>query len=162
MKFKIIGTIFLLAGILAAQQKKLAPDFTVTTIDGSKVTLSELKGKVVILDFWATWCPPCRQEIPGYVELKKKYGKKIEIIGISVDRSVDPVKEFYKKNKINYPVAMATRDILESYNSIYRLQYIPTTFIIDRDGYIRDIKVGFVSKSEFEKSILKLLPDEKK
>uniref|UniRef100_A0A7V3ZWV5 TlpA family protein disulfide reductase n=1 Tax=candidate division WOR-3 bacterium TaxID=2052148 RepID=A0A7V3ZWV5_UNCW3 len=162
MKFKIFGAILLLIGILSAQQKKIAPDFTVTTIDGKMVSLSELRGKAVILDFWATWCPPCRKEIPGFVELKKKYGKKLEIIGISVDRSVNQVKEFYRKNKMNYPVAMATKEILESYNAIYRLQYIPTTFIIDKEGYIHDVKVGFVSKDEFEKLIQKLIVDEKK
>ena len=162
MKFKIFGTILLLIGILSAQQKKLAPDFTVTTIDGKKVALSDLRGKVVILDFWATWCPPCKKEIPGFVELKKKYAKRLEIVGISVDRGIEPVKEFYRKNKMNYPVAMATKEILESYNAIYRLQYIPTTFIIDKEGYIHDVKIGFISKDEFEKLIQELIVDGKK
>lgn len=147
--------------ILDAAQKKLAPEFVLSTINGEEVSLSGLRGKVVIIDFWATWCPPCRKEIPDFIELKKKYGKNLEIIGISVDRSTSDVVNFYKKNKMNYPVGMATRGILESYNSIYRIQYIPTTFIVDQMGYIHDIKVGYASRKEFEEAIKALLGNEK-
>jgi len=153
----ILLLILILTAFSHARNLKKAPDFTLKTINGDTISLSSLKGKVVILDFWATWCPPCRMEIPGFVELKKKYGDKIEIVGISVDNREADVKNFYAKNKMNYPVAMATKEVIEKYNAIYRLMYIPTTFIIDRNGFIQDIKVGFTEKGEFESLITKLL-----
>ncbi len=162
MKLKIIALLLLSVAILSAQQKKVAPDFTLNTIDGKEIKLSDYRGKVVIIDFWATWCPPCRKEIPGFVELKNKYDKQIEIIGISVDRNAEQVKSFYKSNKMNYPVAMATQDVVKAYDAITKLQYIPTTFIVDKDGSLYDVKVGFASKEEFEKIIKTLISDGKK
>ncbi len=154
-----ITLLVLFSGLAFAQSKALAPDFKLVTINGDTVRLADFKGKVVVIDFWATWCPPCRQEIPGFVELKKKYHDKVEIIGISVDQSKDKVVDFYKKNKMNYPVGMATRDIIDSYNAIQKLMYIPTTFIVDRSGKIHTVKVGYTEKSEFERIIKNLLSD---
>lgn len=157
---KIIGTVaftMAFAGLAFAANPKVAPDFSLVTIQGDTVKLSSLVGKVVIIDFWATWCPPCRKGIPGFVELKKKYGDKIEIIGISVDNNVEKVKSFYKEQKMNFPVGMATRDIIDKYNSVRTLQYIPTTFIVDKKGNIFDVRVGYTDKAEFERIIKTLL-----
>jgi len=157
-KVKLFTLIILLfVGISGAKEGTKAPEFTINTVDGQKVSLSDFSGKPVILDFWATWCGPCRMEIPGFVELKKKYGDKIGIIGISLDRSQKQVVKFKEAYKMNYPVAMATREIVEAYSKIYKIMYIPTTFIIDKNGNIYDIYVGYKPKEDFERILTKLL-----
>src|SRR5215471_17519267 len=100
-----------LAGRHTAQAPKAtaagnaAPDFSLTDIDGKKLNLADFKGKVVLLDFWATWCTPCREEIPHFVELQKQYGPQgLQVIGISMDDDGKPVKKFYEEFKMNYPV----------------------------------------------------------
>jgi len=158
---KIFAVLFLALSVLNAEEKLKAPDFTLNTIDGKQVVLSKLRGKVVIIDFWATTCSPCRQEIPGFVSLKKKYKGNIEIIGISLDRKSEQVVDFCTKYKVNYPVGMASREILEEYGSISKIQYIPTTFIVDRDGYIYDVIIGYRAEAELEKIVRSLISNEK-
>src|SRR5664279_2139807 len=85
----------------------LAPDFTLTDIDGKKLALSDYRGKVVLLDFWATWCTPCRAEIPHFVEYQNAYRDQgLQVVGISMDDDVKPVRPFYQEYKMNYPVAL--------------------------------------------------------
>ena len=133
-----------------------APGWKLKDVDGKPVDLSEFRGKVVILDFWATWCPPCRTEIPGYIVLQKKYASDgLVVIGVSVDTDgTGPVKKFVKDFGINYRIVMADDDIQNSYGPL--LGY-PTTFIIDRDGVIRDKKLGRMPAAEFEKKVLAVL-----
>ncbi len=132
-----------------------AADFTVTSINGAPVSLASLKGKVVLLDFWATWCGPCVYEIPAFINLKNKYGKDgFEIIGLSVDRDKSAVTDFVREKGINYPVAFADGDLQEKYGGI---RGIPTTFLIDRSGRIADKIVGAHEESFFDKKIKKLL-----
>jgi len=130
------------------QEKFEAPDFTLQTITGEEVSLSDYRGKIVFINFWATWCGPCRTEIPAFVELQDEYGTdNLVILGISVDqgdRSV--VTEFAKEYNINYKILYANGEVVGKYGGI---RSIPTTFIVDRDGYIRDGRVGFPGKDYF-------------
>lgn len=133
--------------------KMMAPNFTLNSINGEKVSLADYKGKVVLIDFWATWCGPCRKGIPDLVELKNTYGEKgFEIIGISVDESntIANVKPFAKDFKINYPVVYTDQQTPGKYGGI---QYIPTSFVVDKNGYIVSKHVGFVEKSQLVKEI---------
>jgi peroxiredoxin len=122
-----------------------APEFSLKDLDGKTVSLSDLKGKVVFLNFWATWCPPCREEIPAFVEfynLNKSRG--VEIVGLSVDRlSPEDLRSFVQKNKMSYPVAFAPKRIIDAYEPG---PYIPTTIVIDKQGRIRDKQVGGLDK----------------
>lgn len=116
-----------------------APDFTVTTLDGASVTLSKLKGRRVVLDFWATWCPPCVKGIPHFIALHDEIpGDQLVIIGIS-DEDEDTLKPFAQKKGMNYPVASAT-GLPRPFSG---LTAIPTTFFIDRNGIIQQAVVGY-------------------
>ncbi len=134
----------------------LAPDFETVDINGNKVKLSDYRGKVVILDFWATWCPPCRYEIPGFVDLYSKNSNILMVIGVALDTGNDrleKVKNFYKAFKMNYPVVMANEDILRKYPGI---SAIPTTFVIDKKGYIKRYYVGARPPDVFKKDLEEL------
>lgn len=133
-----------------------APAWRLQDINGKAVSSDDFKGKVVVLDFWATWCGPCRMEIPGYTELMKKYGKDgFTIVGVSVDQGgPDVVKEFVQKNGVNYPMVMADEKIVADFGGV---EAIPTTFLIDRTGQIRDRKVGAEETAEYERKIKSLL-----
>ncbi len=130
-----------------------APVWKLKDVDGKVVSSADFKGKVVVIDFWATWCPPCREEIPGYVELQKKYGKDgLVIIGVSLDqKGPEVVKSFMAKMGINYPIVMADEETPAAFGGV---EAIPTTFIIDRAGMIRDRKVGAESAESYEKRLL--------
>lgn len=133
----------------------MAPDFTLTDLNGRQLSLSDYKGKVVLLDFWATWCGPCRIEIPGFVQLQDRYrAQGFAVIGLSLDDGPDPVREFYREFKMNYPVAMGDEKVSELFGGIFGL---PTTFLIGRDGRIYSKHVGATDVSVFEEEIKELL-----
>ena len=133
----------------------LAPAFSLTDITGKPLKLSDYKGKVVMLDFWATWCGPCRLEIPGFIELQKRYAAQgFTMIGISMDDSPEPVVDFYKELQMNYPVAIGNDRLGELYGGMPGL---PTTFVIGRDGRIYAKHVGVYDRSVFETEIKELL-----
>jgi peroxiredoxin len=133
-----------------------APAWKLKDVDGRTVTSEQFKGKVVILDFWATWCPPCRSEIPGYVALQKKYAADgLVVVGISMDTDgTAPVKRFIKDIGINYTVVMGDDAVADAFGPI---DGYPTTFIIDRDGLIRSKKLGRKPAAAFEKDVLQVL-----
>ena len=122
---------------------KPAPAFTLKDLDGRDVSPASLRGKVVIVNFWATWCGPCRAEIPDLVALQEKYKDTLQVIGISEDEAgVDVVRRFASEHKINYPVAMVTPDVEKLFPGISAL---PTSFILDRDSRIVQKHVGMLT-----------------
>ncbi len=133
-----------------------APEFTLKDLKGNEVSLSDYSGKLVFVNFWATWCGPCRQEIPGFIKMYDKYQDKgLVIIGISTDRDGSKkVLQFANKNKINYPVLMYNMKIINDYGGITG---IPTTFIVNRKGEIVNKFVGFPGDQAFEIEIQKWL-----
>ncbi|GAB4369872.1 MAG: hypothetical protein Kow0042_11820 [Calditrichia bacterium] len=142
--------------VKSTARANLAPDFVLYNQDGEKIALSDYKGKVVIVDFWATWCGPCRMEIPGFVKLRKKYHQKgMEIIGISLDQpGWQVVKPFMDQYKINYPIVLGNQKVVMDYGGI---RGIPTTFIINREGEIVEKVVGYRPDEYFEERIVNLL-----
>ncbi|HVU22562.1 MAG TPA: TlpA disulfide reductase family protein [Opitutus sp.] len=136
-----------------------APDWKLKDVNGKVVNSGQFKGKVVVVDFWATWCGPCRREIPGYVKLQKKYGKDgLVIVGMSVDQQgPEVVKDFIAKYGVDYQIVMADDAATEAFAGDQPIEAIPTTFIIDRDGKIRDRKMGAEDTAEYEKTILQYL-----
>lgn len=138
-----------------AKPKLLAPDFTLPQLAGQPLSLSSYRGKVVLLDFWATWCVPCREETPHFVELQKKYTDRgLQIIGVSMDDSADPVRPFYLQFQINYPVVMGTAKTGEEYGGVLGL---PIAFVIDREGRIVNKHIGAIDPAIIEREILGLL-----
>jgi len=132
-----------------------APSWQLTDLNGKPVSSADFKGKVVVIDFWATWCPPCVHEIPGYIEFQKKHGgDKVTIVGLSLDEiPAADVKKFADKKGINYPVAIAPQELLAQFASV---EGIPATFIVDRDGKLRFMKVGSAPIEDLEKTIADL------
>lgn len=132
-----------------------APDFSLKQLNGVSLELSSYRGKVVLLDFWATWYDPCREEIPHFVELQQKYGGDgLQIIGVSMDDSTDPVGPFAEKYRMNYPIVMGNAKTGELYGGVLGL---PITFVIDRDGRIYAKHIGATNVNVFENEITHLL-----
>lgn len=139
----------------AIHLRALAPDFTLPQLDGQSLRLSSYRGKIVLLDFWATWCDPCREETPHLVELQQKYGNPgLQIIGVSMDDSPDPVRGFYQQFHMNYPVVMGNAKIGELYGGVLGL---PIAFVLDRQGRIVAKHIGATDVGVFEQDVLKLL-----
>lgn len=129
-----------------------APNFALTDLQGNTVKLSDLRGKIVVLNFWATWCPPCKQEIPWLVDMQKRYGSQgLQIVGVSMDDG-DPkdVVKFAAANSINYPILIGEDKVADQYGGI---EYLPTTFYIDRNGVVLDRVFGEPQREEIEQNI---------
>ncbi len=133
----------------------MAPNFTLTDISGQKLDLKDYRGKVVLLDFWATWCGPCRIEIPEFIQLQKEYrAQGLQVIGVAIDSGLTSVQGFYKQMGMNYPVALGNDRVVALYGGILGL---PTSFVIGRDGRIYSKHIGAESESVFEGEIRQLL-----
>ena len=136
-----------------------APDFRVTTLEGAPVTSDSLRGKVVLLNFWATWCPPCRVEMPGFQDVYDEHrGDGFVVLGVSTDRAGrDPVREFLQENGITYPVAMANGEIVNAYGGA---RVLPTSFLIDREGRIRHEVRGYFTEVALRQAVRRLLDED--
>jgi len=144
------------AGACEANGKPAKLNFAFNDLNKRKIALSDFKGKVIILDFWATWCEPCKAEIPGFIDLQKKYAARgLQIIGLSVDDSLPTAKKYADAMKMNYPVLLAEgkEDILMAYDPI---PSIPVSVVIGRDGKICSKHVGIEPMGVFEKEIASL------
>jgi len=141
-----------------AVQQQPAPDFSLKDLSGQPLTLSSHRGKVVLLDFWATWCVPCKDEIPHFIDFQNRYGSQgFQVIGLSMDDDEQLVRTFRDKLKMNYPVAMGSVQLAEQYGGVLGL---PITFIIDRQGRIISKHIGATDASAFETEIRNLLPNQ--
>jgi peroxiredoxin len=140
----------------ADKDRKQAPDFELKDAAGKVVKLSDFKGKVVLLDFWATWCGPCGIEIPWFIDFQRRYKDRgFEVLGVSMDddgwKSISP---FVAEKKINYRVVLGDDKTGDQYGGV---EALPTTFVIDRDGKIASVHVGLTGRKDFEDAIEKLL-----
>lgn len=158
LKRLVIAAIFVGAAVLFFQrgpksvEPSPAPKWTLQDLAGETVASSDFDGNVVVLNFWATWCPPCRMEIPGFIELQEEYGEQgFVIIGISLDEGgPGVVSEFSESIGVNYPILMGDPRVVGAFGGVRAL---PTTYIIDRDGNIRNTHVGYLDKRSLERVI---------
>ena len=132
-----------------------APDFTIKTIDGKTITSGDLRGKVVLLNFWATWCPPCRAEIPDLIKLQSKYADKLQIIGLSDDTGpVNDVKKFVAEHGMNYPVAIADPKLEAQFGGVMGL---PTSFVVDTQWRVVQKHIGLRNPALYDLEVRALL-----
>ena len=131
-------------------------DFALKNLEGKTVSLSSYKGKIVLLNFWATWCGPCKAEIPIFVELQDKYQEDLVIVGFSVDDTADKAKAFADEYQINYPILLGEgrEDVQDAYGPIWG---IPASFLISKDGKVCRKHLGIAPKAVFEKEIVALM-----
>ncbi len=144
--------------ITAPDTRKIAPDFNLRDSRGTSITLSHFKGKVILLDFWATWCTGCKVEIPWYMEFQSKYKHGgLSVIGVSMDEDGwKSVKPFLKEHPISYSVVVGNPDLAK----LYGVDSMPMTLLIDRNGEIAASHVGMVEKNAFEGEIQILLKED--
>jgi peroxiredoxin len=144
------------ASVKPDKQRKAAPDFTLKDSNGKDFKLSDYKGKIVLLNFWATWCGPCKIEIPWFIEFEQKYKDRgFAVLGVSMDDDGWPVvKPYLEQKKINYRVAMGNDSVGNLYGGVDSL---PTTFIIDKEGRVASTHVGLVGKNDYQNEIDQLL-----
>lgn len=133
-----------------------APEFALQSLDGKTVRLSDFRGKAVLLNFWATWCEPCKIEMPWFVELQKQYGPEgLQIVGVAMDdASTEDISKFAQKMGVNYPILIGKEAVGDSYGGV---QFLPATFYIDRDGKVVDKIFGLKGRGEIEDDVKKVL-----
>jgi cytochrome c biogenesis protein CcmG/thiol:disulfide interchange protein DsbE len=137
-------------------QGKPAPEFVLKDLNGNTVKLSDYRGKAVLLNFWATWCPPCKAEMPWFVDMQKRYAAQgLQIVGVSMDDDgPEDVAKFAKEIGVNYPIVMGKEEVAQKYGSV---EFLPTSFFIDRNGNIIDRVFGIVERKDIEEKVQKAL-----
>jgi peroxiredoxin len=135
---------------------QLAPNFTLQTLEGKTVHLSDYRGRAVVLNFWATWCAPCKIEMPWFVDLQNQYGPKgLQLLGVAMDdASPSDIADFAKEMGVNYPILVGKEAVGQSYGGV---PFMPETFYIDRNGKIVDSAFGLKGKGEIEDDIKKIV-----
>ena len=144
------------AAVKASKDRNPAPDFTLMDVNGKPVKLSDFKGKVVLLNFWATWCGPCKVEIPWFMEFEQKFKDQgLVVLGVSMDEEGwSIVKPYLESAKVNYRVVIGTDRVGQMYGGVDSL---PTTFMLDREGKIANTHIGLIAKREYQDEINQLL-----
>jgi peroxiredoxin len=165
----LVVTLMLFAGFHAARRSggdsasasfrfnnQMAPDFALKSLDGATVHLSDFRGKAVLLNFWATWCEPCKIEMPWFVELQKQYGPQgLQVLGVAMDdASEKEIGDFAKKMGVNYPVLIGKEAVGDAYGGV---PYLPLSFYIDRNGKVVSKVPGLKSRSDIEDNVRKAL-----
>ncbi len=159
----VVSALILMSACVKSEQGEktgtVAPNFTLEDLDGKAVTLSSFRGKVVLIDFWATWCPPCRESVPAIEKLHKKYGDKgLAVLGVSLDEGEwDKVKAFRADYGMSYTVLKGTDRVEEK----YMVRTIPLVVLLDKDGNVRSRFLGAGTEDEIEKEIKALLAEGK-
>jgi thiol-disulfide isomerase/thioredoxin len=151
----LTSSLLLMHGVAMAQTTR-APALVLRDINGRSFTLSDYKGKVVLLNFWATWCPPCRAEMPDLVKWQREYrGQGLQVIGVTYPpQELTEVRRFVRSAKVNYPIALGTKEMTLLFS---KSETLPLTIVIGKDGRIRDIIEGILLAEEFEQKIKPLL-----
>ena len=146
------------AAVKDAKTRKPAPDFSLKDVNGKSVKLSDYKGKVVLLNFWATWCGPCKIEIPWFKEFETTYKNQgFAVLGVAMDDDGwEAVKPYIKEKEVNYRVVVGTEQVSLLYGDV---ESLPTTFVIDREGRVASVHIGLVSKGDYANEIKQLLTD---
>lgn len=144
------------SGTAVVERARPAPDFSLKNAKGETLRLADYRGKVVLLNFWATWCAPCRTEIPWFVEFEKRFQTRgFTVLGVSMDEEgwkvIDP---YAAAHKINYPIVLGNEEVNEDYGGI---EALPTTLLIGRDGKVAFLHAGLISRDDYEKEIRSLL-----
>jgi peroxiredoxin len=148
------------AGPSTTASGQLAPDFGLTTLEGKAIRLSDFRGKAVLLNFWATWCEPCKLEMPWFVQLQKQYAAQgLQVVGVAMDDAkIEDIAKFAEEMKVDYPILTGKDSERDNVANLYGgVQFLPETFFIDRDGKIVDKVFGLKSRSDIEDSVKKSL-----
>ena len=144
-------------GAFGAIRGAPAPDFTLKTLDGKSLKLSDLRGKAVLLNFWATWCAPCKIETPWIVDLQNQYASQgLQVVGVSMDdeSDTDGIKKFAQEMHMNYPILRGNEDVGNAYGG---LEFLPTTYFVGRDGNVTGRILGLKGRSDMEDNVQKAL-----
>lgn len=152
----VFATLFALVTVpLSSGATDRAADFTLTSLDGHAVHLADLRGRIVLVNFWATWCAPCRIETPWLVDLDQRYRSRgLTIIGVSMDDSRDAVPRFAKEYHVEYPILMGTPAVADAYGGV---RFLPQTFLLGRDGTIISRTFGIRDKATLEDDVRRAL-----
>ncbi len=164
----VVVAVMLFAGLHMARRSgnrttgdlkgQIGPDFTLESLEGKTVQLSDFRGKAVLLNFWATWCQPCKIEMPWFVELEKQYGPQgLQVLGVAMDdASKEDIAKFAKDMGVNYPILLGKESVGDAYGGV---QFLPATFYIGRDGKVTDKVFGLVGRGEIEAKVKKALSE---